>query len=80
LAELDNLYQQSLDSNNDAIRIISNDFIVLRINKAFAEIAGVDQNAVMGKEMLGGVSQPPFATRQNGPFTAHTQWREQDSG
>ncbi len=50
LIALDNLYQQSLDSSIDAIRIISKDFTVLRINKAFAEMTGVNSIALIGKK------------------------------
>ncbi len=39
-----------LDNSLDAIRIIDKDFTVRRINRAFAEITGSDQNDVIGKK------------------------------
>jgi PAS domain S-box-containing protein len=42
--------EQIIDVSNDAIRIINKYFTVLRINKAFAEITGVDSDAVIGKK------------------------------
>ena len=44
--ELGNVF----DAVRDSIRVINKDFTVCRINKAFAEMAGVDQVAVIGKK------------------------------
>jgi PAS domain S-box-containing protein len=43
-------YEQVIDNTTDAIRIINKDFTVRRINRAFAEIVGVDQSDVVGKK------------------------------
>jgi PAS domain S-box-containing protein len=43
-------YEQVLDNTTDAIRIINKDFTVRRINRAFAEIVGVNQSDVVGKK------------------------------
>jgi PAS domain S-box-containing protein len=37
-------------NTSDAIRVINSDFTICRINRAFAEMTGVDQNEVMGKK------------------------------
>jgi PAS domain S-box-containing protein len=43
-------FEQLAEASNDAIRIINNDFTVRYINRAFADMTGVDQNYVVGKK------------------------------
>lgn len=43
-------FEQLAEASNDAIRIINNDFTIRYINRGFADIAGVNQNDVVGKK------------------------------
>jgi PAS domain S-box-containing protein len=42
--------EQFADASNDAVRIINSDYTIRYINKAFAEMTGVNQNDVVGKK------------------------------
>jgi PAS domain S-box-containing protein len=43
-------FEQLAESSNDAIRIINKDFTIRYINRAFAEMTGINQNDVIGKK------------------------------
>jgi PAS domain S-box-containing protein len=43
-------FKQLFDNAGDAIRVINKDFTIRRINRAFAEMTGVDQMEVSGKK------------------------------
>jgi PAS domain S-box-containing protein len=45
-----NEFEQFFDNSKDAVRILNRDFTVRRINRAFAEIASVNQHEVTGKK------------------------------
>jgi PAS domain S-box-containing protein len=64
LVKLENVYKQTFDNSSDAIRVISKDFTVLRINKAFAEITDVDSDTVISKKCWDAFPSPLCHTQE----------------